>query len=115
MIPEFYASENRPFVADVALEVSGGTISGPLDQLRGKVTTDDGDPVEGASILVFPALDPGMISRTRTDKAGYFELVPRGDNLVLIVNNPGYKSHVEKVHYDRDGYRPAEATLEKEP
>lgn len=74
----------------------------PGATLRGVVTTEGGDPVEGASVMVFKKSQPNQPGRRilrfgddTTDDTGAYEVnsLPAGDYLVAVKADPWYALH----------------------
>jgi hypothetical protein len=63
--------------------------------VTGKVTTKDGEPLEGASVKLYEPLSPFAVQNDTTDKRGRFEIqkVPPGRRS-LEVNRKGYLSQM---------------------
>lgn len=65
----------------------------PID-IRGRITNESGEPVEGASITI-----KGSNKGTATDAAGNFTLQVPGDGSVLVISYVGYQTIEKKVSH----------------
>lgn len=62
------------------------------DSLRGRVTTEHGEPVSGAAVAIFAPGDTQTVVQTRTSATGtYTIVVPAGDMYLLRVRAIGYR------------------------